>query len=590
MLNSRAPRWEELRASPLLSANEIIERLDLETLARLLEHPLPAEEIELMRWLADEGIITADGNGYYITNFGAIAVAKQLEQFDSLSRKRIRLIRYRGTNKVDTIDELMGHKGYAAGFEGLIGYLKRILPHSEVIQQSLRREVSVYPEIALRELIANSLIHQDFSITGAGPTVEIFDDRITFTNPGTLLPGKRVDRLIGTTPESRNEQLASNFRRYRICEERGTGFQKVVQSIELYGLPPVQFSPQENAFQVTLFAPRKFAEMSQAERIEACYQHAVLQYLSSQTLTNTTLRERFKVSEKQRNQITNLIADAVTAGRIKRKDKRYRAALASHQAAVANKDANGQARFPHPNPPPKGEGANVSLRKHGFDAEQEAQDEMNALMLFKRNLGAFQRVYAFLSQIFDYGNTAIEKRAIFFKRLLPLLEFGREREGVDLSKVTLTHHKLKDQGKRNLALVNGEYPKLSPLSETGSGEVREKEKIYLAEIITKVNELFGNDTTDSDQLVYVNHALKGKLLESETLVQQAQSNSKEQFANSPDLNQELLNAIMDALTAHSSLSKQALDSERVRGGLKDILLGPAMLDEALRAQGQAPRI
>ena len=320
MLNSRAPRWEELRASPLLAANEIIERLDLETLARLLEHPLPAEESELMRWLADEGIITADGSGYYITNFGAVAVAKQLEQFDSLSRKRIRLIRYRGTNKVDTIDELMGHKGYAAGFEGLIGYLKRILPHSEVIQQSLRREVSVYPEIALRELIANSLIHQDFSITGAGPTVEIFDDRITFTNPGTLLPGKRVDRLIGTTPESRNEQLASNFRRYRICEERGTGFQKVVQSIELYGLPPVQFSPQENAFQVTLFAPRKFTEMSQAERIEACYQHAVLQYLSSQTLTNTTLRERFKVSEKQRNQITNLIADAVTAGRIKRKD------------------------------------------------------------------------------------------------------------------------------------------------------------------------------------------------------------------------------------------------------------------------------
>lgn len=320
MLNSRAPRWEELRASPLLTANEIVGRLDLETLARLLQHPLPTEEAELMRWLADEGIITPDGNGFYVTNFGAIAVARQLEQFDGLARKRIRVIRYRGTNKVETIDELMGHKGYAAGFEGLIGHLKRILPHSEVIQQSLRREVSVYPEIALRELIANSLIHQDFSITGAGPTVEIFDDRITFTNPGTLLPGKRIDRLIGTTPESRNEQLASKFRRYGICEERGTGFQKVVASVELYGLPPVLFTPQENAFQVTLFAPRKFADMSQAERIEACYQHAVLQYLSSQTLTNTTLRERFKVSEKQRNQITNLIADAVAAGRIKRKD------------------------------------------------------------------------------------------------------------------------------------------------------------------------------------------------------------------------------------------------------------------------------
>ncbi|MDP1941333.1 MAG: hypothetical protein Q8K54_11915, partial [Gallionella sp.] len=175
---------------------------------------------------------------------------------------------------------------------------------------------------------------------------------------------------------------------------------------------------------------------------------------------------------------------------------------------------------------------------------------------------------------------------IFFKRLLPLLEFGREREGVDLSKVTLTHHKLKDQGKRNLALVNGEYPKLVPLTEPGSGEVREQEKIYLAEIISKVNELFGNDTTDGDQLAYVNHT-RSKLLESDILVQQANNNTKEQFANSPDLANELMNAIMDALSAHSSLSKQALGSKKVRSGLKDVLLGPAQLYEALRERPAA---
>jgi len=239
--------------------------------------------------------------------------------------------------------------------------------------------------------------------------------------------------------------------------------------------------------------------------------------------------------------------------------KRYKAAMEAFKAAAIKQDAN---------------------------AEQAAQDEMNALVLFKHNLGAFQRVYAFLSQIFDYGNTAIEKRAIFFKRLLPLLEFGREREGVDLSKVTLTHHKLKDQGKRNLALVNGEYPKLVPLTEPGSGEVREQEKIYLAEIIAKVNDLFGNDTTDGDQLAYVNHA-RSKLLESDILVQQANNNTKEQFANSPDLANELMNAIMDALSAHSSLSRQALGSEKVRSGLKDVLLGPAQLYEALRERPAA---
>lgn len=320
MLNSATPRWEELRASSLLSIEAAVERLDLDTIAKLLQRPLPNELEILAQWLVDEGILTPDGRGYYVTNLGAIAAARKLEHFPALERKRIRVIRYRGTNKVETIDELPGQRGYAVGFEGLVTHLKRILPHSEIIQQSLRAEVSVYPEIALRELIANALIHQDFSISGTGPMVEIFDDRIEFTNPGSLLPGKRLDRLIGTTPESRNEKLAFAFRRYRICEERGTGFQKVVQSVELFGLPPIVFTPMENSFRVTLYAPRKFTEMGQGERIEACYQHAVLQYLSSQTLTNTTLRERFKLHEKQRNQISNLISDAVSAGRIKRKD------------------------------------------------------------------------------------------------------------------------------------------------------------------------------------------------------------------------------------------------------------------------------
>ncbi len=217
-------------------------------------------------------------------------------------------------------------------------------------------------------------------------------------------------------------------------------------------------------------------------------------------------------------------------------------------------------------------------------AAQTAQDEMNALLLFKRDLGTFMRVYTFLSQIFDYGNTAIEKRAIFFRRLLPLLEFGRERVGVDLSKVVLTHHKLKNQGKRALPLGVGEP--LQPLTDTGGGQLQEKEKALLAEIIARVNTLFDGELSDDDKLVYVNHVLKGKLLESDILVQQANNNTKEQFSNSPDFAIEMMNAIMDALAAHTTMSKQALDSEKVRSGLKDILLGPAQLYEALRGQGE----
>lgn len=216
-------------------------------------------------------------------------------------------------------------------------------------------------------------------------------------------------------------------------------------------------------------------------------------------------------------------------------------------------------------------------------AAENAHGEMEALLLFKRDIMSFNHAYIFLSQIFDYGNTALEKRAIFYKRLIPLLEFEREREGIDLSKVILTHHTLRNSGQRTLRL-GGDSPALRPLSEAGSGSVQEKEKALLQEIIAKVNDLFGGDTTEGDKLIYVNNVLKGKLLESEILVQQASTNTKEQFANSPDLSQEILNAIMDAFTAHSSLSKQALDSEKVRAGLKDVLLGPAQLYETLREQ------
>ena len=230
------------------------------------------------------------------------------------------------------------------------------------------------------------------------------------------------------------------------------------------------------------------------------------------------------------------------------------------------------------------EALKVAKDKNDKPATEAAQNELNALILFKSDMGAFLRLYTFLSQIFDYGNTAIEKRSIFYKRLLPLLEFGREREGIDLSKVTLTHHNLKNLGKRAMSLSDGDKTKLEPMTEAGSGSVQEKEKALLAEIIEKVNDLFEGELTDQDKLVYVNNVIKGKLLESETLRQQATNNTKEQFANSPDLKTELMNAIIGALEAHTAMSTQALDSETVRAGLKDVLLNQAGLYETLRSR------
>jgi ATP-dependent DNA helicase RecG len=321
MLNSKTPVFEELHASKLKNDVEIMTFLDYATIYRLLKKPIPSNAKEIMSWLIGEKmIVDVDDNGYYITNFGALASAQSLNDFDGLSRKAIRVIKYEGKNKSAGSKEYPGTKGYAIGFEGLIQFIKSLLPGSEIIKHALREETSVYPEIALREVIANALIHQDFTVRGSGPMIEIFEDRVEISNPGRLLPTKKIDRLIRTTPESRNEILAAAFRRYNICEERGSGFEKSVRAIELYGLPPLKFQETENSFKVIMYSPKTYAEMSVQERIEACYQHSVIQYFGNDGMTNASLRQRFGMHDKQASQISRLIRDAIDAGRIRSKD------------------------------------------------------------------------------------------------------------------------------------------------------------------------------------------------------------------------------------------------------------------------------
>ena len=194
-------------------------------------------------------------------------------------------------------------------------------------------------------------------------------------------------------------------------------------------------------------------------------------------------------------------------------------------------------------------------------AATAANDKMNVLQQFRKDVVAYQRVYTFLSQIFDYGNTDFEKRSIFYKYVLRLLKFGREREGVDLSEVVLTHHSLRNKGKQQMRLVDEEYPELKPIEEAGTGMVREVKKAYLSEIIEKINDLFEGDLTDSDKLVYVKDVLVGKLLESSTLRQQAASNEEERFWESPDITSQITSAIIDAEEAHEEMSTQLLSSD-----------------------------
>ncbi|MGI4981307.1 MAG: ATP-binding protein [Janthinobacterium lividum] len=314
LLQSRTPHWEELHASTLQSEDELLEMLSIEPISDLLEQPPPRSREAAVMWLAGESFVDRHpSGGGYITNLGAIAAARKLNLFPDLSRKAARVIVYRGTSKEQTRQETEGTMGYALSFQRLMLFVTQLLPQSEVIEQALRQTKTIYPEVALREVIANALIHQDFSISGAGPLIEIFDDRIEISNPGRLLPSKRLNRLIGTQPESRNERLARAFRRYRICEERGSGLIKAGTGIELYGLPPIQFEEGTNHFKVTLFAPRTFAQMTVPERLNACYQHAQLRYFSGSAMTNKSLRERLKMPERQRSMVSVLIQDAVDA-------------------------------------------------------------------------------------------------------------------------------------------------------------------------------------------------------------------------------------------------------------------------------------
>lgn len=215
-------------------------------------------------------------------------------------------------------------------------------------------------------------------------------------------------------------------------------------------------------------------------------------------------------------------------------------------------------------------------------AAAAAKNEADALLLFRADMQSFVRLYTYLSQIFDFGAVDLEKHAIFYRRLIPLLAFGREREGIDLSNVALTHFAVKRRGEQPMRLDPDAHVYVPSAAGLGTGLVRDREWVVLDEIITRVNDLFQGELTDGDKLVLLTRVLPEKLQESATLVQQAQSNTKEQFTASPDLRGELVRATMDALDAHTDMARQILESEKVQEAVLDILLNQVGLYELLR--------
>ncbi len=293
-------------------AEEVLQLLRYPAYFDLLKLPLPENRTSILAALEADEIITPDNGGKWnITNLGAVLFAKKLSDFRNLKHKALRVIQYSGVNRVETVREQEGMKGYAAGFEGLIGFITNLLPGNEVIDQALRREVSMFPRIAVRELVANAVIHQDFHITGTAPLVEIFSNRIEITNPG--LPLVETDRFLDSPPKSRNEILASFMRRIGVCEERGSGVDKVVFQTELHQLPAPIFETTPEHTRAVLFAHREFRHMDKEDRIRACYLHACLRYVQRDYMTNTTLRNRFGIEAKNSATVSRIIRDALAA-------------------------------------------------------------------------------------------------------------------------------------------------------------------------------------------------------------------------------------------------------------------------------------
>lgn len=307
--------FEKEIAKDNLSASDITKYLSTETYFDLMKLPYPSSQQGVIDKLISDGLVVKNYS-YAITKLGALLFAKQLTDFESVERKSVRVIVYKGKNKVETERELMGPKGYALGFEAMVDWINSQLPANEEIGKALRKETRMYPEIAIREVVANALIHQDLTEKGF-PMVEIFTDRIEISNPGTPLvtPDRFIDAYL-----SRNEKLADLMRRMGFCEEKGSGMDKVISYIELYQLPPVSVVVAENRTRVSMYCYKTLNNLDKREKISACYQHACLKYVSNEKMTNQSLRERFKIEDHNYPIASRIIRDALTQRVIKEED------------------------------------------------------------------------------------------------------------------------------------------------------------------------------------------------------------------------------------------------------------------------------
>jgi ATP-dependent DNA helicase RecG len=313
------PEFIKLAARVDCTEEQVVALLDVQSYFDLRHRPMPSTRVELLAVFCKKGFVEKQASGYAISNLGALLFAKRITDFDTLSRKAVRVIVYDGISKLKVKDgkDVTGLKGYAAGFSALIDYIYEQLPASEEITAALRTTTYAYPKKAIREIVGNAIVHQDLSETGSGITVEIYDDRIEVTNPG--LPLLSPDRFIDEN-QSRNEQFAQALRQLGICDERGHGMDYVVTEIETHQLPPYQCRLGSRHTTLVLSRYKPLKNLSPDERIRAVYQHCCLRFVNNQITNNESIRERFKIEKQNAATASRLLGEAVEAKKIKASD------------------------------------------------------------------------------------------------------------------------------------------------------------------------------------------------------------------------------------------------------------------------------
>lgn len=244
------------------------------------------DEIELIRARAKDmdllwecGFVGGMSGCLCITDMGALLFARNLKDFKHLQFRGLILGKYEGNSNLIMSAEKCWESGYMVEFDDFLDWIVNDTSREHIVVR--REKLGMYPKVAIREFLANQIVHQSFEVAGMQLAVEIYDNRIVFTNPGSSL--NDVNRLIDLPPHSRNEHLAQMMLTLDICERRGSG-------------------------------------MSKNERIQACYRHICLMYERQESVGNVSVRDRFGLNKRQAGIVSHILKDTIDAGLIRVED------------------------------------------------------------------------------------------------------------------------------------------------------------------------------------------------------------------------------------------------------------------------------